>query len=92
MNVTILRDKLRKLGYKQCSVCKDFYPNTIEFFNKNKQTADDLHYICRICRADYSRELRKNKNTPQRKGKLDRLLFKSKAIKKSEIMNLINRS
>ena len=47
------REVDRAKGLKKCSgTCGEVLPNTLEFFHKNSQTKDGLHYNCKECRND----------------------------------------
>ena len=45
----------RSRGLKACRVCGKRLPNTTEYFHKNVQAKDGLHYDCKVCRLDYDR-------------------------------------
>lgn len=44
------REVDRLYGVKKCGMCGKRMPNTKDFFHKNSQTKDNLHYNCRTCR------------------------------------------
>lgn len=53
----------RRTGKKLCTKCGRRYPNTAEYFDKNKQSSDGLHYYCKACRkAERESEKRRKKS------------------------------
>jgi 5-methylcytosine-specific restriction endonuclease McrA len=51
---------------KQCSVCKQFFPSTNQFFAKNARAIDGLNTGCKQCRNAYKQTYR---STPEGKRK-----------------------
>ena len=49
------REVDRANGKKKCGVCKKLITNTSQFFHRNPQTKDGLHYNCKKCRNDAKR-------------------------------------
>lgn len=49
------REVDRTNGKKRCAKCNKVYPNTLDYFHKDQQTKDKLHYYCKKCRNEVRR-------------------------------------
>lgn len=59
-----LEDYEKNNPHKVCRVCKNVFPATTEYFNKRKASKDGLEYLCKKCKAQYSKKFRAEKNEP----------------------------
>lgn len=67
---------------KRCSHCKETFPATNEFFNRNKSTLDGLFHWCKRCKREHDRDYRKSA-----KGKVTR--SRNRKTEKSKVSQRI---
>lgn len=58
-------DELIRLNLKECNACRAVLPANTDYFCRNKQSKDGLHYLCKSC-ANQEIKAYYNPNTPTR--------------------------
>lgn len=57
---------------KQCSICKNYFPATREYFSPHKTTRDKLEGRCKSCQRERSRKRREDPNVCEKANKHER--------------------
>lgn len=56
-NIFIIND----VEYRRCSKCKEYFPNTFEYFDRSPNGQGGFRSDCRTCRLEYNREFSKRR-------------------------------
>lgn len=68
---------------KHCTICKDKYPLTEEYFSKNYRTKDGWDYTCKICKKKQSHETYM-RNQEDRKRRVREYAQKNREVKRAK--------